>query len=149
MAKLETQVSNLQAAYSCVRKIDEDYSDMLTNQPLIESYAANLAQLGRRVPSLHEVPAVIAGSTDMGNVSKLVPSIHPMIAAAPPTVPLHSIEFAEYAGSAQGHRAVIDGAKGGMFRLQFGNRPMTKDEIASLMSRLQKEKIVSLAVATP
>jgi hypothetical protein len=34
-----------------------------------------------------------------------------------------------------------------MFRLQFGNKPMTKDEIASLMSRLQSEKIVNLAVA--
>jgi anti-sigma factor RsiW len=45
--------------------------------------------------------------------------------------------------------SIVDGAKGGMFRLQFGNRPMTKDEIADLMSRLQKEKIVSLAVAAP
>ena len=45
--------------------------------------------------------------------------------------------------------SIVDGAKGGMFRLQFGNRPMTKDEIAGLMSRLQREKIVSLAVATP
>ncbi len=45
--------------------------------------------------------------------------------------------------------SVVDGAKGGMFRLQFGNGPMTKDEIAGLMSRLQREKIVSLAVPTP
>jgi hypothetical protein len=44
---------------------------------------------------------------------------------------------------------IVDGAKGGMFRLQFGNRAMTKDEIAGLMSKLQNEKIVSLAVATP
>jgi len=45
--------------------------------------------------------------------------------------------------------SIVDGATGGMFRLQFGNRPMTKDEVADLMSRLQSEKIVSLAVATP
>jgi anti-sigma factor RsiW len=45
--------------------------------------------------------------------------------------------------------SIIDGAKGGMFRLQFGNKPMTKDEIADLMNKLQHEKIVSLAVATP
>jgi hypothetical protein len=44
---------------------------------------------------------------------------------------------------------IVDGAKGGMFRLQFGNRPMTKDEIAGLMNKLQNEKIVGLAVATP
>jgi hypothetical protein len=45
--------------------------------------------------------------------------------------------------------SIVDGARGGMFRLQFGNKAMTKDEIAGLMSRLQNEKIVSLAVATP
>jgi len=45
--------------------------------------------------------------------------------------------------------SIVDGAKGGMFRLQFGNRAMSKDEAASLLARLQREKIVSLAVATP
>ena len=44
---------------------------------------------------------------------------------------------------------IVDGAKGGLFRLQFGDRAMTRDEVAGLMSRLQNEKIVSLAVATP
>ncbi|MFG3594904.1 hypothetical protein [Bradyrhizobium sp. RDI18] len=47
------------------------------------------------------------------------------------------------------YQASIDGAKGGMFRLQFGNKAMSKDEVAGLLSRLQREKIVSLAVATP
>jgi len=41
------------------------------------------------------------------------------------------------------------GAKGGMFELQFGNKTMTKEEVADLMGRLQREKIVGLAVATP
>jgi hypothetical protein len=45
--------------------------------------------------------------------------------------------------------SIVDGAKGGLFRLQFGDRAMTRDEVAGLMSRLQNEKIVSLAVATP
>jgi anti-sigma factor RsiW len=43
--------------------------------------------------------------------------------------------------------SIVGGAKGGMFRLQFGNKAMTKDEIAGLMSKLQREKIISLAVA--
>jgi anti-sigma factor RsiW len=45
--------------------------------------------------------------------------------------------------------SIVDGAKGGLFRLQFGNKAMTKVEIAALISKLQNEKIVSLAVATP
>jgi anti-sigma factor RsiW len=45
------------------------------------------------------------------------------------------------------HASIIDGGNGGLFRLQFGDRAMGKDEIAGLMRKLQKEKIVSLAVA--
>lgn len=42
--------------------------------------------------------------------------------------------------------SIVDG-KAGMFRLQF--RAMDKDGVAALIARLQREKIVSLAVETP
>jgi hypothetical protein len=42
--------------------------------------------------------------------------------------------------------SIIDGARGGLFRLQFANRAMGREEFASLMRKLQNEKIVSLAV---
>ncbi len=45
--------------------------------------------------------------------------------------------------------SIVDGAKAGMFRLQFANAAMSKDEFSNLLSKLQNEKIVSLAVATP
>ena len=45
--------------------------------------------------------------------------------------------------------SIVDGAKGGMFRLKFANAAMSKEEFSNLLSRLQNEKIVSLAVATP
>jgi hypothetical protein len=45
--------------------------------------------------------------------------------------------------------SIIGGAEQGMFRLQFGDGAMRKDEVAALLSKLQKEKIVSLAVETP
>jgi anti-sigma factor RsiW len=47
------------------------------------------------------------------------------------------------------YQAAIIDTRGGMFRLQFGNKAMPKDQIAGLMSRLQGEKIISLAVAAP
>ena len=47
------------------------------------------------------------------------------------------------------HAQILDGSEGGMFHLQFGGRSMTNDEAAALLARLQKEKIVSLAVAAP
>jgi anti-sigma factor RsiW len=42
--------------------------------------------------------------------------------------------------------SIVDSAREGMFRLQFGSKAMSKDEVASLMTKLQGEKIVSLAV---
>jgi anti-sigma factor RsiW len=45
--------------------------------------------------------------------------------------------------------SIIDGAKGGMFRLRFANAAMSKDEFSGLLTKLQNEKIVGLAVATP
>jgi metal-dependent amidase/aminoacylase/carboxypeptidase family protein len=85
------------------------YADMLDNQALIALYAANADALGRPLAEPHGEVAVV-GSTDMGNVSYLVPSIHPMIAAAPSGLPIHTPEFASHARSESGDRAVVDGA---------------------------------------
>jgi len=45
--------------------------------------------------------------------------------------------------------SIIDGGNDGMFRLQFGSKALTRDEVAALMRKLQSEKIVGLAVAAP
>ena len=45
--------------------------------------------------------------------------------------------------------SIIDASKGGMFRLQFGDKAMTKGAAATLTSKLQHEKIVNLAMPTP
>jgi hypothetical protein len=47
----------------------------------------------------------------MGNVSHIVPSIHPMVAVAPRGVGIHTERFADYAASAEGDAGVMDGAK--------------------------------------
>jgi hypothetical protein len=54
--------------------------------------------------------SVVAGSTDMGNVSYAVPAIHPMIKVAPEGCAIHTPDFAIHSRSEDGDRAVIDGA---------------------------------------
>ena len=90
---------------------DPAYFDMIDNGPMTELYSANAARVGRTTldPSISGTPVV--GSTDMGNVSYRVPSIHPMIKVAPPHVSIHSPEFTAYARSEDGDQAVLDGAK--------------------------------------
>lgn len=45
------------------------------------------------------------------------------------------------------YQASIIDARGGLFRLQFGDRAMSKDDSSALIRKLQDEKIVNLAVA--
>jgi amidohydrolase len=94
------------------RIVSRDYADMIDNPVLVELYRANSAVLGRPLASTAPSPDVrVTGSTDMGNVSYLVPSIHPMIKVAPAGVSIHTATFAGHARSPEADRAVIDGAK--------------------------------------
>lgn len=87
------------------------YADMRTNWPLAEAYQRNAETLGRRFERVEDIPLSRAASTDMGNVSYLVPSIHPMIAMAPKGTAHHHRDFAMWSASDEGMRAAIDGAK--------------------------------------
>ncbi|MGD0765282.1 MAG: M20 family metallopeptidase [Dehalococcoidia bacterium] len=88
---------------------DVQYAPLRPNRALAEVYQRNLAVLGRVVEdSLMPRPL---GSTDMGNVSLLLPAIHPSIAIAPPGMSIHTSDFARIAGSEEGHRGLLDAAK--------------------------------------
>jgi len=86
-----------------------DYLDLNTNWPLADSFQRHGEDLGREFLKLEALGG--AGSTDMGNVSYRVPSIHPMLACAPANVVIHNPEFAKWARSEQGDAAALDGAK--------------------------------------
>lgn len=89
----------------------DPYADMIDNGPIVAAYVANADRIGRTVVDPRAVGRAVVGSTDMGNISYLVPSIHPMIQVAEAGVPIHTLEFAAFAGGESGDRAVIDGAK--------------------------------------
>jgi len=100
------------AGCGCTMHWDEPaYADMLDCAPVVAAYSANAAALGRTVLDPSAAPFPVVGSTDMGNVSYVVPSIHPMIGVAPPHVSIHTPEFADFARGDAGDRAVVEGAK--------------------------------------
>lgn len=90
---------------------DVDYRDIRFNAPLAERFQENAEQLGRDFFPIDKFPSNFRGSTDMGNVSYRLPSIHPMIAAAPIHCTIHNPEFTKWAGSEMGDSAALDGAK--------------------------------------
>ena len=87
------------------------YADMVTNKTMGTMYAHNALRLGRTVTDPRNGGHRVVGSTDMGNVSHLVPSIHPMIASAPSGTSIHTKQFAQFARSPMADKAVLDGAK--------------------------------------
>jgi len=88
---------------------DSRYRTMRTNLALADAYRRNIEDLGRTVMSPESQRSM--GSTDMGNVSHVTPSIHPAIAIAPPDVPIHTEAFREIAASDSGHLGLFDSAK--------------------------------------
>ncbi|MHB8574578.1 MAG: M20 family metallopeptidase [Dehalococcoidia bacterium] len=93
------------------RWINEQVSELWTNETLAGCYRENAARIGRTVANGRELPPGSTGSTDMGNVSKAVPAIHPMISISATRIPGHSIEMTAAAASELGDEAVTDGAK--------------------------------------
>jgi metal-dependent amidase/aminoacylase/carboxypeptidase family protein len=108
--------------------IDPAYADLLRNEPLEGLYASNSSELGRDVDVPGDDGAVV-GSTDMGNVSHVVPSIHPMVAVAPRGTGIHTEGFTVHAVSAAGDEGVLDGAKAmAMTIADLWMRPEVLDE---------------------
>ncbi len=85
------------------------YAAMRNNLTLARLFQQNMQSLGRA--TRFSEPGFNFGSTDMGNVSKLVPSIHPFVAIAPNNVIAHSPDFARAAASPAGIQGLIDAAK--------------------------------------
>jgi amidohydrolase len=85
------------------------YMDIIPNRVLARIFQSHLEALGRVVvdPDANER----MGSTDMGDVSHLVPAIHPYLAIAPENIAGHTEEFKEYSISDAGKNAMLDAAK--------------------------------------
>ena len=86
------------------------YAEMLHDAALAASYRANAEALGRRFPEMNAVLERMAGSTDMGNISLALPSIHPMIGIGSAPAVNHQPEFTAHCVTDQADRALMDGA---------------------------------------
>jgi metal-dependent amidase/aminoacylase/carboxypeptidase family protein len=92
---------------------DRPYAEMTHDVELAELYQRN-AEAAGRVFRAHLADAtrmiMAAGSTDMGNVSRRVPSIHPIIGIDSLPAVNHQPEFAAHCATADADRAIFDGA---------------------------------------
>jgi amidohydrolase len=107
------------------------YSEMVCDEEMVALYRANAEAIGRVFP---DIPADIrerqAGSTDMGNVSLAIPTIHPMLGLDSAPAVNHQPEFTAHCVTALADQAVADGATGMAWTaIDLATTPAVRDRL--------------------
>lgn len=90
--------------------VRQGYKHLVTNLAMARRFGAHMTALGRHPAETDDT--VGAGSTDMGDVSHAVPSIHPWVAICEPNeTTCHQHAFAACAGSDRGATGMLVAAK--------------------------------------
>ena len=102
--------------------------DPMKRNPALESAAAeNLRTLGLDIDEDNGRK----GSSDMGNLSHYLPSLHPWISIVDPDIAGHTVEFREATTSERGRKTLIDAAKMlAMTAYDFLTRPELREQVA-------------------
>ncbi|KAJ5295133.1 hypothetical protein N7508_009954 [Penicillium antarcticum] len=95
-------------ATGCMVGFEENqiFADLVVNPPLCESFQESMAEQGERISAKDGV--LMSGSTDQGNVSQLIPSLHGLIG-----IPVdngtknHTRQFTAAAGTSVAHERMI------------------------------------------
>jgi len=89
--------------------VSPSYESRVMNKPMGEAFVKNLEALGEPIIPLPKGSG--AGSSDIGNVSQVVPAIHPYISICDNSIAGHSQEFTEASASKKGHAAMLTAGK--------------------------------------
>ena len=115
--KLESDFYNFANAAAmstkCEVKItfpDYRYEEIDNNKTMYELYVANSADIDRKMILQKDATSPGLGSTDMGNISQVFPSIHPMLSIDAKNAVNHQPEYAAATITPGGHKAIYDGA---------------------------------------
>jgi len=93
-----------------VKQRGHTYTDLVVNPLLADLYAENSAAIGRPMHRMSEYDPAATGSTDMANVSYVVPTIHPMLDIGAAPAVNHQKDFAAHTLAPSGEAAIADGA---------------------------------------
>ncbi|WP_330278311.1 M20 family metallopeptidase [Lentzea sp. NBC_00516] len=93
-----------------VVQVSPIYAELTPDPWLADAYRRAATELGRRPLSPEQEQREKIGSTDMGNVTRVLPAIHPTIAIDCGDAVNHQLEFATACASASADRALLDGA---------------------------------------
>jgi amidohydrolase len=89
---------------------DYRYEEINNNETMYKLFMENAQDVGREMILQKDATRPGLGSTDMGNVSQIFPSIHPMLGIGEKEAVNHQPEYAAATLTEGGHKAIYDGA---------------------------------------
>lgn len=93
-----------------VTETEPSYHELTPDTWLAETFRAEMQRMGREPVAPELEAALPLGSTDMGNVTQVMPGIHPIVGIDAGGASVHQPAFAEAAASPSADRAVVEGA---------------------------------------
>jgi amidohydrolase len=119
-----------------IRKYANTYQSIIINRPLGDTFQNNLTELGLKVEPISRKGV----ATDMGNVSRVAPAIHPFLAITPHgSAAIHSQQWAEASHSPQAHQTALQAAKAlGLTALDVFFQPGLVEEIRKCFTEAKR-----------
>jgi amidohydrolase len=115
-----------------IRELSPAYSELVSDERLLASWRRNTEELGRRYRADDEGQPLPTFSTDMANVSLVVPSIHPLIGLDTRGAMNHQPEFAHACVGPSAEQVLIDGAIGlAWTAIDAATDPVLRDHLLS------------------
>jgi amidohydrolase len=118
---------------------DRPYAEVVHDREIAAMYRLHAGQLGRTLVDRGSLVERPLASTDMGNVSRVVPSIHPLIGINPGTAGNHQPEFAAACVMPDAERAMLDGALAlAATAIEAATTPEVRERLLSRRGRGQR-----------
>ncbi|MCV7105029.1 MULTISPECIES: M20 family metallopeptidase [Mycolicibacterium] len=119
-----------------VQPVSPVYRELRPDRWLAETFRAEMQRAGRSPVPADVEAAFPLGSTDMGNVTQVLPGIHPIVGVEAGGASVHQPAFAAAAASPSGDRAVIDGAVLlARTVVRLAETPEQRDRVLELLER--------------
>jgi amidohydrolase len=119
-----------------VEETEPPYHELTPDKWLADTFRAEMVRLGRN-PVGEEVEAALPlGSTDMGNVTQVMPGIHPIVGIDANGASVHQPGFAAAAAGPSADKAVVEGAiMLARTVVSLAETPAERDRVLELQSR--------------
>jgi amidohydrolase len=119
-----------------VAETEPSYDELTPDRWLAETFRAEMVRCGRTPAPVELEAALPLGSTDMGNVTQMMPGIHPIVGIEAGGASVHQPQFAAAAAGPSADAAVVQGSiMLARTVVELAETPKERDRVLDLLSR--------------